>query len=90
MINSIPKITGNRIVMDFALEFVVAKSEKERKKVLKDINTVRLMKEILLPFELVGLDGNNYTNAYINNKEKSEIEWKHLRGQYLKLTPRQY
>ena len=74
MINSTPKIIGNRTVIDFALEFVVAKSKKERKKVLKDINTVRLMKGILLLFELVGLDGNNYTNAYINNKEELVIE----------------
>jgi len=48
------------------------------------------MKGILLPFELVGIDGKEYTNACSNNKEESVIEWKYLRNCETNPLPRQF
>ena len=74
IINSTPRVIENRIVMDYAVEFTINQSEKERKKELRDINYVRIVKGILLLFKLVRVNGRDYTNAYLNNKEQSAIE----------------
>ena len=74
MINSTKKITGNRIIMDYAIEFVTNYSEKMRKQELRDINCIRLVKGLLLLFKLVGINGREITNTCTNNKELSVIE----------------
>jgi len=66
MTNSTKRITENRTVMDFVVDFITSISNKLRKQELRDINCVRLYKRIV---ELVGVDGKDSTNAYMNNKE---------------------
>ena len=44
-----------------------------------------MSKRMLLPFELVGIDGGDMINAYINNKEASAVEWRYLI--YYDITP---
>ena len=34
-----------------------------------NLNQVRFFKGLMLPFELVGIDGMKYTNAYTNKEE---------------------
>ena len=52
---------------------------------------MRISKGILLPFEIIGVDGRCNTNAYLNNEEESLIKQKYL-IQYaeVKLMPKQY
>ena len=78
MINSIPKVTRNQTVMNFTREFVLNSLERKRKIELKDINSVRLRKGILLPFKLVGIDRREQTNIYMNNYEELVAIQKHL------------
>jgi len=37
---------------------------------------VRLSKRVYLLFELVGIDGSQATNTYVNNSEVSAVEWR--------------
>ena len=57
---------------------------------LRDLNSVRISKRMLLLFELVGIDSRSMTNAYVNDKEVSSIEWKYLIHYDVILTPKQY
>ena len=69
MINSTKKIIGNRIIIDYTIEFVTNQSKKMRKQELRDLNSMQLAKGLHLLFELVGIDRREITNAYINNEE---------------------
>ena len=58
MINSIKKITGNKTIIDYILEFVTNHSKKMRIQELRDLNCVQLAKELYLQFELVAYNSN--------------------------------
>jgi len=64
MINHSKPITMNDAIMDYAIKY--ASNEKKKCKKLQKINRVRLFEKMLLPFELVNVDGRQPTNAYYN------------------------
>ena len=78
-------VTGNRTIIEYALNFVQNESTKKRSQLLKDINAMRMSKRVLLLFELVGIDGGDMTNTYTNDKEALAVEWRHL--MYYDITP---
>jgi len=65
--------TKNKSVM----EYVIAYKEIMQKpvEILKQINFVRMVKEVLLPCELVGLKENIKMEYYRNINNKSLINW---------------
>jgi len=66
-------ISKNKTVMSYAMEYVEQKNLEEE--VLYQINYVRLKKQVLLPFELVGFKGKRQTSCYRNILESSPIKW---------------
>ena len=48
--------------MDYTWEYL--RNNKQLKKKLAQINKVKKYKKIYFPFELVGVDGNQSTNAF--------------------------
>ena len=92
-INEIPSIIGIRIIIDLAVQYANENKveSKTRIKLLQNINMVRLYKETILPFELVGVDGRNTTNAYWNQGKTSSIKWRVMQSIITKEpTPKQY
>jgi len=72
--SSITKITSNKTIMDYAIQFT--KSNQEFENSIQIINHVRIFKQMLLPCELVGLNGNKRTFEFRNSLERSCIRWK--------------
>jgi len=70
----IKMITKNLIIMDYATKYV--KELNLSNKILAFINHVRLFKSIILPYELVGLEGMCRIYEMRNLMEKSCIRWK--------------
>jgi len=46
----------------------------QKNNILQKINRVHIHKKILLPFELVSIDGGTPTNCYYNESECSSVE----------------
>ena len=63
--------TQNKMVMEYAMQYV----EQLQLKVetLEQLNFVQLKKGVLLPCELVGLNGRHQTSCYRNVYELSPI-----------------
>ena len=92
-INEIPSIIGNRTIMNLAVQYADENKieSKTRIELLRNINMVRLYKEIILSFELVGVDGRNTTNAYWSQGEASSIKWRVMQSIITEeLTQKQY
>ena len=72
------KITRNRTIMDYAIDYVdhIKLKNKKQKEYLHDINRVRLYKGVFFPFELLGIDRNKLTSTYQNKDELSLIKWR--------------
>jgi len=68
------RLTKNKTVMSYALEYVQQKNLEVD--VLYQINYVRLKKQVILPFKLVGFQGKKQTSCYQNITEYSPIKWK--------------
>jgi len=60
--------------MDYAIDYV--KEKNLAMKILALINHVRLHKEIILLYELVGMEGRCKTLEFRNTNDKSCIKWK--------------
>ena len=65
--------TRNKTVMDYALEYVQVKNLKQQ--VLDHLNFVRLKKQLVLPFELVGTEGIRPTEYYRDINKQSQLKW---------------
>ena len=72
------KIIANITIMDYAFEYY--KSYFNYKVIMCRINRVRMYKGLLLPFELVGIDRMQATNAYYNNNRTSAIKWRFMKN----------
>ena len=66
-------VPGNSTMIDVAFECVRIK--KLEKRVLMNINFVRLKKKLLLPCELVGMNGKRLAEYYVHLKESSQLDW---------------
>jgi len=62
-INLTPVVMGNRTIIEYALKFMKNKLVKKQSQMLRDLNSVRMSKRMLLPFKLVGIDGGLMTNT---------------------------
>ena len=60
--------------MDYGLE--CKKEEARPKGIVNKINNVRLWKKYILPFEILGIDGNRATSCGEKDDEKSMIKGK--------------
>ena len=67
-------ITKNKTIMDYAVEY--AKRENAADGEREAINYVRIYKNMILPFEVVGFRGGQETKEYRNMFEKSSVRWK--------------
>ena len=65
-------ITKNKTVMDYAIDYVNERYLSE--KILAPINHVRLYKEMILPCELVRMEGSCKTLEFRNTNDKSCIK----------------
>ena len=65
--------TRNKTVMDYALEYVQVKNLKQ--KVLDHLNFVRLKKQLVLPFKLVGTEGIRPNEYYRDINKQSQLKW---------------
>ena len=59
--------------MDYAYRY--SKLMIDPKKIMRWINAVRLYKKLVLPFEIVNINGKQLTNTYQNNEEVSVVKW---------------
>ena len=73
-LNSMTRITNNQMIIDYAWEYLKEVGNYKRSILLNRINRVSLKKQILLLFELVGIDRREMTNACVNNEEVSVIK----------------
>lgn len=73
-INFLKEITSNKTIMDYAIMY------KKTAVTLGRINQVRLYKKLLLPLELVGVDGKQRTSCALMKHERSHIGWSFMQN----------
>ena len=66
---SFSTISKNATIMDLALTYT------DQVPRLKKINACRLFKRLLYPFELIGIDSNRRTCAFLENETVSQFRW---------------
>jgi len=69
----IKTITNNKTIMDYAKEYVQETNKDEN--ILAIINHVRIYQKMLIPCELVGMQGNQQTREMTNSNTTSCIRW---------------
>ena len=69
-----PTMTSNKIIIEYAISYRKIKSLNRKE--IAAINQIRLFKQLLLPYKLVGLSGRDTTKYFqeINKKEPTIIE----------------
>jgi len=72
--NRIKEITCNKTIMDFAKEYIEVTQQDI--KWIATINHVRLYKKMILPCELVGMNGGKRTKEMKEWNTRSCIQWK--------------
>jgi len=72
--NMIAKVTTNKSIMEYAIKYVSQTNKSHN--IISIINHVRIYKQMLLPFELVGMTGNKQTAEWKQYYKKSCIKWK--------------
>jgi len=77
----------NKTIMEYALEYV--KSINCDRDVIWNLNYVRMKKEIVFPFELLGLNGDRKTSCFQNIEEKGPVKWNIKKRLETKITNRQ-
>jgi len=73
-LNEKDRITRNKTIMDYAVEYAKRENAADRER--EAINHVRIYKNMILPFEVVGFRGGQETKEYKNVFEKSSVRWK--------------
>ena len=75
-INETPSIIRNRTIIDLVVQYADENKIKSKTRIelLQNINMVRLYKETILPFELVGVDGRNASSSYWNQGKALSIK----------------
>jgi len=63
----------NKTIMEYAIEYVNEKRCTDE--VLYQLNYIRMKKEVVYPFELVGFEGTQRTSCYHNINEKGPVKW---------------
>ena len=66
--------SNNKTIIEYALEYVIIMQCNQD--VLYQLKYVRMKKEVVYPFELVGFKGNQRTSCYTNINEKEPVRWK--------------
>ena len=78
-LHSNPIKTENRIIIDYTIIYCKQRADiKNKINTLRNINYTQMFKKMFLPFELVGMDGRTFTNAFSNTCKCSAIKWDFL------------